>query len=76
MSDWSPEAAIAMEKRHLIRGEEMIAHQERIISQLTMKGLDEHLPRANDLLNLMRQTLEMTRERLRDLENRYGKPSS
>jgi hypothetical protein len=61
MSDWSPEEAIAMEQRHILEGEKRVARQEALVR------------RSNEVLDLLRESLKLSKERLRDLENRYGR---
>jgi hypothetical protein len=72
MSGWSPTDAIAMERRHIIEGEQIVARQEMIVSELIEKRHDRLVGSANDLLDLFRDLLEVSRGRLRDLERRYG----
>jgi hypothetical protein len=61
-----------MEKRHILEGEKRIARQEVLTEELIEKGCGNLVPQANELLWLLRQSLELSRERLRDLESRYG----
>ena len=72
MSDWSPEKAIAMERRHILDGEKRVSRQEALVGKLIEKGHDQLVRAANEVLGLLRESLELSRERLRDLENRYG----
>jgi uncharacterized coiled-coil protein SlyX len=60
MSGWSPEDAMAMERRHIVEGENRVARQEALVR------------RSNEVLDLLRESLELSKERLRDLENRYA----
>jgi len=76
MSDWSPEKAIAMEKRHIVEGEMRIARQEAIVANLMEKGRGELLTLAEDLLSAFRESVGLSRERLLYLRNRYGTPPS
>ena len=76
MSDWSPEDAIRMERRHVSEGEERIARQEALGVESAHKGHDQLAIAANELLVLMRASLELSRIRLRQLEDRYSAPSS
>ncbi|MGD0430532.1 MAG: hypothetical protein ABSA58_05520 [Acetobacteraceae bacterium] len=73
MSGWSPEDAIALERRHILEGEKRVARQEALVKGLIEKGHDGFLPRSRELLSLLRGSLELSREHLRNLENRYGK---
>jgi hypothetical protein len=72
MSGWSPADAIAMERRHVREGEKRVARQETLVLQLIEKGHDQIVGRANEVLGLFSESLEVSRERLRDLERRYG----
>jgi hypothetical protein len=75
MSSWSPEDAIAMERRHVSEGEERIARQEALAAESTHKGHDQLAIAVNELLVLMRASLELSRMRLRQLEGRNGATS-
>ncbi len=68
MSDWSRDDAIAMERRHIAEGEERIARQEGLLAELLKDGHEQLAQAATELLTLMRETLDFSRERLRDLE--------
>ena len=72
MSSWSPADAIAMERRHIREGEKRVALQETLVLELIEKGHDQIVGRANEVLGLFSESLEFSRERLRDLERRYG----
>jgi hypothetical protein len=72
MSDWSPKKAIAMERRHVLEGEKRVSRQEALVEKLIENGHDQLVRAANEVLGLLRESLELSRERLRDLENRYG----
>jgi DNA-binding PadR family transcriptional regulator len=73
MNGWSPTDTIAMERRHITEGEKRVARQEALVFELTEKGHDQLVRSANKLLDLLRECLELSKERLWDLENRYGK---
>jgi len=73
MGDFSPEAAIAMERRHVLEGERRVARQEALVRELQERGNSRLTRRANELMSAMRISLELARTRLRDLEDRYGK---
>ena len=70
MSGWSPADAIAMERRHVREGEKRVARQETLVLQLIEKGHDQIVGRANEVLSLFSESLEVSRERPRDLERR------
>jgi hypothetical protein len=74
MSDWSPEDAIAMERRHILEGEKRITRQETLVVELKEKGHDELARRSEEALGLMRKSVELSWDRLRDLISRYGDP--
>jgi hypothetical protein len=76
MNGWSPEDAIAMERRHILEGEKRVARQEALVKELTEKGHDRIVPQSNELLGVLRALLELSRERLQDLEHRYCKVSA
>jgi hypothetical protein len=71
MSGFSPEDAMDMEKRHILEGEQRVARQEALVEKLREQGRDRFVQRANQLLTLLRESLELSRERLRHLEHRY-----
>ena len=68
MSEWSREAAIAMERRHVADGQRLIERQEALIAKLVQKGARGLIPLAADLLSEFREAVEMSKARLRDLE--------
>lgn len=72
MGDWSPGKAIAMERRHILEGEERVARQETLVGKLIENRHDQLVRAANEMLDLLRETVELSKERLRDLEKRYG----
>jgi hypothetical protein len=76
MSGWSLEDAIAMERRHISEGEKRIARQEALAREMNGTGNDRLAIAANDLLSLLRASLELSRMRLRQLESRHGAASS
>jgi N-glycosylase/DNA lyase len=71
MSGFSPEDAMDMEKRHILEGEQRVARQEALIEKLREQGRDQFVRRASQVLDVLRESLELSRERLRDLEHRY-----
>jgi hypothetical protein len=75
MSGFSPERAMAMERRHIAEGEKRVARQKVLTGELIEKGYYRIAEEALGLLKIMRETLELTRERLRYLEGRYVKDS-
>ena len=72
MSKWSPGKAIAMEQRHILEGEKRVARQEALVGKLIENRHDQLVRTANDVLRLLRESLEHSKESLRDLEDRYG----
>jgi hypothetical protein len=74
MSDWSPEKAIAMERRHILEGEKRVSRQEALVEKLVENGGGyQRMHTANEVLGLLRESLDFSRERLRYLEDHYGK---
>jgi hypothetical protein len=71
MSRFSPEDAMAMERRHILEGEERVASQEARVKDLIEKGFDRLAPQSNEVLRILREALDMSRERLQYLERRY-----
>src|SRR5580692_752632 len=67
MNGWSREDAIAMERRHILEGEERVARQEALVGKLIGAKRDQLAFRANELLGVMRDTLELSRIHLRAL---------
>ena len=72
MSSWSPADAIAMERRHIIEGEKRVARQEALVLEQIERGHVQNMARFQEVLDLFRESLELSRERLRELELRYG----
>jgi hypothetical protein len=73
MSGWSPGKAIEMERSHIEEGERRVARQEVLVRQLTNRGHDKLVREAVGILSLLHESLGLSRDRLRDLESRYGK---
>jgi hypothetical protein len=73
MDHWSPDDAIAMERRHIVEGGKRVARQEALVRELVEKGSGHIVPGANELLHLLRESLGLSRARLRDLEGLYPK---
>jgi|HubBroStandDraft_1064217.scaffolds.fasta_scaffold63133_2 hypothetical protein len=71
MSGFSPEDAMAMERRHILEGEQRVAVQEARVKELIEKGYNWIVPQSNEVLRILRDSLELSRERLRYLERRY-----
>jgi hypothetical protein len=68
MSEWSREAAIAMERRHVADGQRRIERQEALIAKLVQKSTTELIPLAAYLLSEFREAVEMSKARLQALE--------
>jgi hypothetical protein len=71
MSNWSPKDAIAMERHHILEGEQRVARQEMLVLRVTEWGSDQLIHDATELLRLLRESVEISWTRLRDLEDRY-----
>jgi hypothetical protein len=72
MGRWSIEDALAMERRHILEGEKRVARQEMLAAVLICNGRDQLALAANDLLGLLRESLELSRTRVRQLESRVS----
>jgi hypothetical protein len=71
MSGWSPRQVIAMERRHVLEGKKRIARQEALVKKMVEQGHEQLAYTASQILDVLRQSLELSRERLRYLEGRY-----
>ncbi len=69
MSGWSLAKAIAMEKRHILDGGKRVCRQEDLVARLIAEGHDARADAANELLDILRTSLELSKTRLRDLES-------
>jgi hypothetical protein len=67
MSNWNRDAAIAMERRHIVEGERRIERQQALIARLVLKGTSD-LTKSTDLLAVFRDLVDMAKARLRCLE--------
>jgi hypothetical protein len=63
--------AIAMERRLITEGEQRVARQEMLMLRLTELGNDTLTPSAEEVLRLLREGVERSWARLRDLEERH-----
>ena len=68
MTRWSIEDAVAMERRHVLAGEKMVSRQERLANKLIGKGHDQLAQSANEVLVILRESLDLSREHLSRLE--------
>jgi hypothetical protein len=71
MGGFSPEDTKTMERRHILEGEQRIARQEALLSKLTEERREHLVQQAIQVLDLFRESLQFSRERLQDLERRY-----
>jgi hypothetical protein len=71
MSGFSPEDTMAMERLHIVDGEQRVARQEMLVRRISTKENSQLAHGAIDLLKSMRVSLQLSRDRLRDLEYRY-----
>jgi hypothetical protein len=76
MSVWSPKEAIAMERRHVLEGEKRVVKQLALVAKLDGSGNDQLAKDAVELLGLQRDILELSRMRLQQLEDQFGKEPS
>ena len=72
MSGFSPDDAIAMERRHIREGEKRIARQEALVKKLTEKGSFEVARLSKEVLTLLRASQELSINRLRYLKCYFG----
>jgi hypothetical protein len=68
MTRWSIEDAVAMERRHVLAGGKMVSRQECLANELVGKGRDQLAQSANDLLVILRESLDLSRRHLSRLE--------
>ena len=74
MNGWSREDGIAMERRHIIQGEQLLATQQALMEKLIAEGHHGLVETASELLGIFRESVELSRARLRELEHRRGEP--
>jgi BMFP domain-containing protein YqiC len=60
-----------MERRHISEGAKRIARQEARVAEATERGYNQLAVVSREVLSIFRQSLELTRARLQDLEARY-----
>jgi hypothetical protein len=72
MNGWSPTDAIAMERRHIIEGEKVVARQAALVLVLHEKRHSQRERLSIELLDIFQDCLKFSRRRLLDLEQRYG----
>jgi hypothetical protein len=72
MSGWSPQQAIAMERRHIKAAEKRIVRQEALVNELVEQGHEQLAHTANQMLDVLRESLRLSRDRVQYLELRYG----
>jgi predicted transcriptional regulator len=68
MAGWSIEDAVAMERRHVLVGEKMITRQEHLANELVGNGRDQLAQSANEVLVILRESLDLSRRHLSRLE--------
>jgi hypothetical protein len=76
MSGWSPKEAIAMERRHVLEGENRIARQIALVTKLNGCGNAQLAKSAVELLDLQQDLLKLSKTRLQQLEDQFGKAPS
>jgi hypothetical protein len=72
MSGWSRATAIAQERRHVLEAEKRVARQEALVKKTAEQGHAELTHIAGQMLDALRVSLELSRERLRYLEAKCG----
>ena len=66
-----------MERRHVLEGENRIARQLALVAKLNGSGNQQLAKSAVELLDIQHDMLKISRLRLQQLEDRFGKtPSS
>ena len=68
MARWSIEDAVAMERRHVLAGEKMVTRQEHLANELVGKGRNQLAQSANEVLVILRESLDLSRKHLSRLE--------
>jgi hypothetical protein len=76
MVGWSPQEAMAMERRHILEGEKRVARQKALVGELVVKRRDRNASIASELLGVLQESLELSRSRLRELESRFEEQSN
>jgi len=61
MNGWSREEAISMQRRHILEGEHLVAKQQALVEKLIEKGHHGLVETANELLGILRESLELSR---------------
>ena len=61
-----------MERRHIAEGEQRVVRQEMLVSELIEKRREQIVLSSLEILSILRESLELSRARLRDLEECYG----
>ena len=74
MSGWSLEAAITMERRHILEGEMRVSRQEALVQKLILQGHGELAIRATEFLGRLREFVAVAKESLLTLEQRRVGP--
>jgi len=72
MNNWSREDERAMERRHISEGEQLLAKQQALMEKLIAEGHHGLVETASELLGILRESVELSRARLRELEHRRG----
>jgi hypothetical protein len=72
MNDWSHEDEIAMARRQCLEGEQLLARQQALLEKLVAQGHHGLVEIANQLTDILRESMELSRARLRGLEHRQG----
>ena len=67
MSNWSREDERAMERRHILEGEQLLAKQQGLMEKLIAERHHGLVATASELLDIVRESVELSRGRLREL---------
>jgi len=61
-----------MERRHTIEAEKRVVRQKALVKELVAQGHEQLAHTASQMLDVLRESLELSRDRIRYLEGRYG----
>lgn len=61
---------VAMERRHLLEGEQLVARRQALMEKLIERGNYDLVEAANELLDILRESIDLSMTRLRELEDR------
>jgi hypothetical protein len=71
----SNEDIVATERRHLLEGEQLVARQQALMEKLIERGNYDLVETANELLEILLESIDLSMKRLGELEDRLGELS-